>query len=52
MSAFPLEADTSPFSCDVGLLPVADIATHSITSSARCKNAGGIVMPGGGEIFN
>jgi hypothetical protein len=52
MSGLPQTADISGRGRHFAFVPVADIATRSITSSARCKNAGGIVMPGGGEIFN
>ena len=45
MSALPPKADMCSALADVGFVPKADIATHSITSSARASTDGGIVRP-------
>ena len=45
MSALPPKADMCIALAHVRYVPEADIATHSITSSARASTDGGIVRP-------
>ena len=45
MSALPPKADMCGATRHVRFGPIADIATYSITSSARASSAGGTVRP-------